>query len=146
MVFSPRVLQFSHSSPGISGIGSLLPFWRSDPNNFFFFPPHQSIFQSSACSLSLPPFRPLISSPFSVTLLFHFSFTSHNIHYITPIIHHCHANNLPSTEQAAKTKPKQDKSFSFIFPCFWLVICCLSVILWPDNGDFAENLYNVCPC
>jgi len=27
----------------------------------------------------------------------------------------CHANNLPNTEQAVKTKPKQDKSFSFIF-------------------------------
>ena len=24
---------------------------------------------------------------------------------------HCHANDLPSTEQAAETKPKQDKSF-----------------------------------
>ena len=29
-----------------------------------------------------------------------------------------HANNLPSTEQAAKTQPKQDKSFSFIFHRF----------------------------
>ena len=28
------------------------------------------------------------------------------------------ANNLPNTEQAVKTKPKQDKSFSFIFQCF----------------------------
>ena len=44
-----------------------------------------------------------------------FSFTSHNIHYITPITRHCHANNLPSTEQAAKTQPKQDQSFSLTF-------------------------------
>ena len=28
------------------------------------------------------------------------------------------ANNPPSTEQAVKTKPKQDKSFSFIFHRF----------------------------
>ena len=41
-----------------------------------------------------------------------FCFTSHNIHYITPITRHCHANNLPNTEQAAKTQPKQDQSFS----------------------------------
>ena len=37
-----------------------------------------------------------------------FSFTSHNIYYITLITRHCHANNLPSTEQAVKIKPKQD--------------------------------------
>ena len=47
--------------------------------------------------------------------LFRFSFTSHNIRYITPVTCHCYANNLPSTEQAVKTKPKQDKSFSLIF-------------------------------
>ena len=35
-----------------------------------------------------------------------------------------HVNNLPSTEQAAKTQPKQDKSFSFIFPRFRPFICC----------------------
>ena len=28
----------------------------------------------------------------------------------------CHANNLPSTEEAVKTKPKQD-SFFFFFIC-----------------------------
>ena len=28
------------------------------------------------------------------------------------------ASNLPSTEQAAKTQPKQHKSFSFIFSSF----------------------------
>ena len=59
-----------------------------------------------------------LSSSFSVTLLFYLNFTSHNIHYITPITRHCHANNLPSTEQAAKTQLKQDKSFSFIFHRF----------------------------
>ena len=42
----------------------------------------------------------------------------------------CHANNLPSTEQAVKTKPKQDKSFSFIFRCFWPFTCCLSQMLF----------------
>ena len=33
-------------------------------------------------------------------------------------------NNLPSTEQAVKTQPKQDKSVSLIFHCFWPFICC----------------------
>ena len=90
------------------------------------------VFQSSArflslslsvclsLSLSLSPSTPSphpISSPFSVTLLFHFSFTSHNIYYITPITRHCHANNLPSTEQAVKTQPKEDKYF-FLFSSF----------------------------
>ena len=60
--------------------------------------------------------RSPISSSFSVALLFHFSFTSHNILYITPITRHCHANNLPSTEQ----KLNQNKislclSFSIVF-------------------------------
>ena len=57
-----------------------------------------------------------------------------------------HAYNLPSTKQAVKTQPKQDKSFSFIFHRFWLFICCLSVILWFDKGDFPENLHTVRPC
>ena len=26
---------------------------------------------------------------------------------MTPVTHHCHANNLPSTEQVTKTHPKQ---------------------------------------
>ena len=51
-------------------------------------------------------------------ILFHVSFTSHNIYYITPVTRHCHANNLPSTEQAVKTQPKPDKSLSFIFDRF----------------------------
>ena len=57
-----------------------------------------------------------------------------------------HAYNLPSTKQAVKTQPKQDKSFSFIFHRCWLFICCLSVILWLDKGDFSENLHTVRPC
>ena len=32
------------------------------------------------------------------------------IHYITPITRHCHANNLPSTEQATKLNQNK-KSF-----------------------------------
>ena len=72
-------------------------------------------------ALSLPLSH---SGPHLLTLLFHFSFTSHTIHYIKPITCHCHANNLPSTEQAAKTQAKQDKSFSFIFHFF----NCLSVV------------------
>ena len=79
-------------------------------------------------------------------ILFHVSFTSHNIHYITPVTRHCKANNLPSTEQAVKTQPKQDKSFSFIFDRFWPFICCSSVVLWLDKGDFPENLHTACPC
>ena len=30
------------------------------------------------------------------------------------LIYFIHANNLPSSDQAVKTQPKQDKSFSFI--------------------------------
>ena len=56
------------------------------------------------------------------------------------------ANNLPSTEQAVKTRPKQDKSFSFIVHHFLQFICCLSVVLWLDKGDFPGNLHTVCPC
>ena len=33
--FPPWVFRFSHSSPGMFGIGSLLPFPRLDPNTFF---------------------------------------------------------------------------------------------------------------
>ena len=40
---------------------------------------------------------------------------SHNIHCITPITRHSHANNLPSTEQATKIQPKQDKFFVLSF-------------------------------
>ena len=43
-----------------------------------------------------PPPPPPISSPFSVTLMCHLSFTSHNIHYIIPITRNCHANIFPS--------------------------------------------------
>ena len=54
--------------------------------------------------------------------------------------------NLPSTEQAVKTQPKQDKSFSFICHRFWPFICCLSVVLWLYKGDVSENLHTVSPC
>ena len=41
-------------------------------------------------------------------------FTSHNIHYITPITRHCHANILPSTGQENNiAQPKTDKWFNF---------------------------------
>ena len=61
------------------------------------------------------------------------------------LIIHYHANNLPSTEQAVKTKPKRD-TFSFMFHRFQPFICCLSVVLCPDKGDFPENVHTVCPC
>ena len=51
--------------------------------------------------------------------------------------------NLPSTEQAVKTQPKQDKSFFFIFHRFYRFICCLSVVLWLDKGDFPEKYVSV---
>ena len=51
---------------------------------------------------------------------------------------HIFGEILPSTEQAVKTQPKQDKSFSFICHCFWPFICCLSVILWLDKGGFLK--------
>ena len=69
----------------------------------------------------------------------------------------CHANNLPSTEQAVKTQPKQDKSFSFVsaphtlwswanLHHFWPFICCLSVVLWIDKGDFPKSVHTVHLC
>ena len=55
-------------------------------------------------------------------------------------------NNRPSAEQAVKNKPKEDKYFSVIFHRFWPFICCLSVVLWLDKGDFPENVHTVCLC
>ena len=49
------------------------------------------------------------------------AFAMQNMHifsiFITPITRHYYANNLPSTEQAAKTQPKQENilSLSLIF-------------------------------
>ena len=69
--FSPHVLRFSHSSPGLFGTGSLLPF---PPSPLFFFNPLVHI-----PKLSSPP-----SPHLSVTLLYHLSLMSYTIHY-TPI-------------------------------------------------------------
>ena len=35
-------------------------------------------------------------------------------------------------------------AFSFIFHRFWPFICCLSVVLWLDKGDFPKNAHTVC--
>ena len=37
----------------------------------------------------------------------HLSFTSHNIHYITPITRHCHANILPTWREKRKINQKR---------------------------------------
>ena len=50
------------------------------------------------------------------------------------------SSNLPNTKQAVQTQPKQGKSFSSIFHRFQPFICCLSVVLWLDIGDFPGNL------
>ena len=98
---------------------------------FFFFVFLLNSYCKAQNSLSLslsfsPPPPPPISPPFSVTLLFHFSFMSQNIHYITLITCHCHANNLPNTEQAVKTKPKQVFFFHFssFLTIYLLFKCC----------------------
>ena len=50
--------------------------------------------------------------------------------------HSGRCSNVPIAKQAVKTKPKQDKPFSFVcFHRFLLSICCLSVVLWLDKGD-----------
>ena len=49
-------------------------------------------------------------------------------------------------EEAVTNQPKQDESFAFIFHRFRPFICCLSVVLWLDKGDFPQNLHTVCPC
>jgi len=36
--------------------------------------------------------------------------------------------------------------FFLIFPLSWPFNCCLSVVLWLDEGDFPRNLHIVCPC
>ena len=63
-----------------------------------------------------PPPPPRVPSPLtflSVSLLCRLRFTSHNIHYISPITRHCHANILPSTGQENNiAQPKTDKWFS----------------------------------
>ena len=64
---------------------------------------------------------------------------------------HCVQNfREPTIFQAPnklKTKPRQlEMSFSFIFHRFWPFICCLSVVLGLDKGDFPENLHTVFPC
>ena len=112
-----------------SGWGPFIPWdvWKWKPSSFSkvgsqnvsvsslesLFPKLSTL--SPSLSFSTSPSPPTFSSPFSVTLTFHFSLTSHKIHYITAITHHCHANNLPTQWQ----KLKQNKiSFSLIFHCF----------------------------
>ena len=41
-------------------------------------------------------------------------YTSHTIHYITPITRHCHANILPSTEGLNQTEDKSSHLSSFL--------------------------------
>ena len=55
---------------------------------------------------------------------------------------------VQNTEQVTKTKPKQDKLlfFPLIFHSFKPFIGCLSVVLWPDKGDFPQNVHTVWPC
>ena len=62
-------------------------------------------------SLSFRRHQPPISSPFSVTLPRHLSFTSHKIHYITPVTRHCHANILAITGQENNSAKKKISSF-----------------------------------
>ena len=102
LLFFPLVLQFSHSSPGMFGTGSRLHFPRSDPPP----PPPHHLYPKAQYALSLSlSFRS--PSSFFVTLFCHLSFTSQNIHYITPITRHCHANILPSTGQKNIAQPKK---------------------------------------
>ena len=41
-------------------------------------------------------------------------------------------------------RKRKNESFSFIFHRFYPFICCLSVLLWLDNGDFPENMHILC--
>ena len=95
VVVFPGVLRFSHSSPGMFGIGSLFPFLRSDPKFYFFFlflfflmNPYSKA--QHAFSLSPPPPPPPPPSPHlclslfcSISVLCHIIFiTSHRLHVI----------------------------------------------------------------
>ena len=82
-------------------------------------------------------------SPFSVTFLCLLSFTSHNIHYMTPITRHSHANLLPITEQKTNTaQPNTDKwlsspsHFSTFFTVSLLFKCCF--VAW--KGGLPQHL------
>ena len=61
-----------------------------------------SLSLSISVSLSLSPFLTFLSA----TLLCHLSCMSYNIHYITRITRHCHANILPSTGHENYSSPK----------------------------------------
>ena len=104
--FFSRVLRSSHSSPGMFGIGSLLPFPKSDsprppPPPHPPFPSMNSYSKAQQSLFASPPPRPAPlqhPSPF-FTLLCHLSFTSHNIHYITLITRHCHTKLFQSLDR-----------------------------------------------
>ena len=94
--------------------------WNWKPSSFskvgpppppptFFSPALHESYSNAQLSLSLPP-PPPPPGHYSAPL----SFTSHNIHYITLITRHCHANILPSTGQENNTaQSRTDKGFSF---------------------------------
>ena len=108
--------------PSFSKIGS-----TSTPPIFFL--SYESVFQSSARSLSLSFPYPLPSHFFTFlcTLLFHFVLTSYNIHYIMPSTHHRHANILPSTGQENNSTSKK-RYVILLLNSFFIVFNCLIVV------------------
>ena len=116
MFFFPWVLQFSHSSPGMFGTGSLLHFPRLDLFKNKFKP--WSIFQNSVLSRSLS--LSMSISPPPLLCLCHSSvpFEFYVIYIASPITCHCHASILPSTglkNNIAQTKTDKCPSSSSPF-------------------------------
>ena len=96
------MLQYSHSSPGMFGTGSLLPFRRLDPP---------------------PPFLCHSSVPFEFYVIY---IASHLFHVIVmPTFFHA------PDRKATQLDKKQISGFAFhlIFHHFSLFNCCLSVVL-----------------
>ena len=66
-------------------------------------------------TLCPPPPPPSLSLHPSVFFLCLSSFTSHNIHEITPITPQCHANSLPRAGQENSYSTKTEKLFPFSY-------------------------------
>ena len=59
--------------------------------------------------------------------------------------------NMPSfftfmLNKALNKRHKLNRNEISFSHSFFIVICCLSVVLQLDKGDFPENLHTVCPC
>ena len=93
-----------------------------------------NLYSKAQHALSLSPSAP--PSPYlSLSLFCSICFTSHNIHYITPVTCHCHANNLvlhvtvmPTIFQAPNKLQKLNQNKISLFLTFFIIFNHLSVV------------------